>query len=152
MSEKEIEKNKKFICKRCGSKMLKNGIRNDGQRWRCSNKNCKYTYAEKKYFSKTKQQAINFLHSFIRMIDKKTGKEILQTIENIVQTRISKSQATEIIVRDMDFKEGSIEIPSTSYIIYCEDNKINLLNLRHQDKGLTLKYKNNHSKFEILKK
>jgi ribosomal protein L37AE/L43A len=152
MSEKEIEKNKKFICKRCGSKMLKNGIRNDGQRWRCSNKNCKYTYAEKKYISKTKQQAINFLHNFIRMMDKKIGSKILQTNENLAQTSISKDQVTEIIVRDMDFKEGSIEIPSTSYIIYCKDNKIHLLNLRHQDKGLTLKYKNNHSKFEILKK
>ena len=85
-------------------------------------------------------------------MDKKTGNEILQTIENIVQTRISKSQATEIIVRDMDFEEGSIEIPSTSYIIYCEDNKINLLNLRYLDKGLTLKYKNTQNKFEILKK
>ena len=149
MTKKE---NKNFRCKNCGSKMHKNGIRNDGQRWRCSNKNCKYTYAEKKYFSKTKQQAINFLHNFIRMMDKKIGSKILQTNENLAQTSISKDQVTEIIVRDMDFEEGSIEIPSTSYIIYCEDNKINLLNLRHQDKGLTLKYKNNHSKFEILKK
>ena len=152
MSEKEIEKNKKFICKRCGSKMLKNGIRNNKQRWRCSNTKCKYSYTEKKYISKTKQQAINFLHNFIRMMDKKIGSKILQTNENLAQTSISKDQVTEIIVRDMDFEEGSIEIPSTSYIIYCEDNKINLLNLRYQDKGLTLKYKDNHSKFEILKK
>lgn len=149
MTKKE---NINFRCKICGSKMYKNGIRNNEQRWRCSNKKCKYTYTEKKYISKTKQEAIIFLHNFIKVIDKKLGKQILQTIENVAQTRISKNQATEIIVRDMIYEKGSIEIPSTSYIIYCEDNKINLLNLRHQDKGLTLKYKNNHSKFEILKK
>ena len=148
MVEQESKNSERPYCKICGRKMHKNDTRNGRQRWRCPNK-CKHSsYTEKKYISKTKRQAINFLYNLISTLDNKTGYEITQTNENLAKTDIKCNEDKKVeveVIRINKNKEGvnennnikNIRIPARSYIVYIEKDKnaIKMICLRYIDKA-----------------
>lgn len=132
-------------CPKCKKKLYRNGTRNGNQRWRCSGKNCTYTYTENLKTPNIKTNAVSFFYDVMRELLKHKAKldnEIIQT--TIQKTKYKSGKKPIITINDV---KPDITINANSFILQITGDNLELLSLRYFDKNLL--FKRDIGKFNI---
>ena len=112
-------------CPKCGRKLLKNGIRNEAQRFRCSNPSCNFSVTSTKKTPQKQKDAFKYMYYFINTIQKLHRKHY-EELPKIFKKIKTEKQDIRFTINDPSQID---KINSKSCIIIAEDNALHVIQI-----------------------
>lgn len=112
-------------CPKCREKLLKNGLRNGKQRFRCSNPNCKFSFTSDKKTPQKQKDAFKYMYYFINTIQKMNRRHYEELPQRFKKIKTEKHDI-QFTINDPSQID---KINSKSCIIIAEDNALHVIQL-----------------------